>query len=48
MKHRLLIAAFGAWYRLGMWWTERACQRHGGDHYSEGYPWLLRVFGWDS
>jgi hypothetical protein len=43
MNQRFLLA----WFRLGMWWTERACERRGGDHYSTGYPWLLRKFGWD-
>jgi hypothetical protein len=35
------------WYRLGLRWTERQCERHGGDYYSNGYPRLLRWFGWD-
>jgi len=41
--YRLLLA----WYRLGVKWTERQCRRHGGDYYSNGYPWLLRKFGWN-
>lgn len=35
------------WCSLGVWWTERACRKHGGDYYESGYPWLLRKFGWD-
>lgn len=35
------------WYGLGLAWTERQCRRHGADHYSRGYPWLLRLLGWD-
>lgn len=43
MRCKLLLA----WYRLGMKWTERACRLHGGDHYADGYPALLRALGWD-
>lgn len=35
------------WYRFGMKYTERQCRKHDGDHYINGYPWLLRKMGWD-
>ena len=44
MKYKIMLW----WYRVGLNYTERQCEKHGVDNYiRNGYPWWVKLLGWD-